>query len=90
MATGVIRNVQFTRLVKAEGKFREFNFRKMGTGSEGQFSIDTVDDRGNRIMFSMSKEDDYWRFFSATVPAWVKQNEARLHELIEEELSQLQ
>lgn len=88
MSIGVIKNVQFTRLVKAEGKFREFNFRKMGIKSEGQFTIDTADDRGNRIMFAMCKENDYWRFFPDTVPAWIMKNEARLHEIIEEELSQ--
>ena len=90
MPIGVIRNVQFTRLVKVEGKFREFNFRKMGTNSEGQFTVDTADDRGNRIVFAMSKENDFWKFITVNIPVWIKQNEARLHEIIEEELSLLQ
>jgi len=90
MAIGVIRNVQFTRLVKVEGKFREFNFRKMGSDSGGQFTVDTADDRGNRIIIAMSKENDFWRFITANIPAWIKLNETKLHEIIEEELSQLQ
>lgn len=90
MPIGVIRNVQFTRLMKVDGKFREFNFRKMGINSEGQFTIDTADDRGNRIMLAMSKENDSWIFITANIPEWIRQNEARLHEIIEEELSQLQ
>jgi hypothetical protein len=90
MSIGFVRNVQFTRLVKSEGKYREFNFRKMGTNSEGQFTVDTADDRGNRIILAMSKKDDYWRFVSSNAPAWVIQNEAKLHEIIEEELGLFQ
>jgi hypothetical protein len=90
MATGVIRNVQFTRLMKVEGKFREFNFRKMGINSEGQFTVDTADDRGNRIVFAMSKDNDTWKFINTNFPVWISQNETKLHEIIEEELSLLQ
>lgn len=89
MPVEFIKNVQFTRLLKVEGRFREFNFRKMGSKSEGQFSVDTADERGNRIMFAMRKEEDHWRLISTAVPAWIRQNETPLHEVIEEELSLL-
>ena len=58
MQLNFIKNIQFTRLVKADGRLREFNFRKF-SGEEGEllFSIDVVDDRGNRIIFRMRKED---------------------------------
>ena len=53
-----VRNIQFTRLVRADGRLREFNFRKFrGEGGEWLFSIDVADDRGNRIVFRMQKED---------------------------------
>ena len=82
-----VRNIQFTKLVKAEGRLREFNFRKF-SGLEGEwlFSIDVVDDRGNRIIFRMKKEDSGWKILPGQWPAWVLSNENNFHELIEEEL----
>ncbi|HWC52406.1 MAG TPA: hypothetical protein VG676_02395 [Chitinophagaceae bacterium] len=79
-----IRNVQFTRLLKVNGRLREFNFRKLGGINEGLFTVDVVDDRGNRIMFRMQKEDGNWKILSQPMPAWVLQSEDQLHEIIEE------
>jgi len=45
--------VHFTRLIKAGGRLREFNFRKVNVDGEEVFNADTVDDRGNRILFRM-------------------------------------
>jgi hypothetical protein len=84
-----IRNIQFTRLVKADGRLREFNFRKFrAEGNEWMFSIDVADDRGNRIIFRMRKEDTGWKIVPGKWPAWVISNENTFHELIEEELRQ--
>jgi hypothetical protein len=83
-----IRNIQFTKLVRAEGRLREFNFRKFNAETgEWLFSIDVVDDRGNRIMFRMKKEDT-WKIMPGQWPSWVLNNESNFHELIEEELRQ--
>ncbi|HVZ55975.1 MAG TPA: hypothetical protein VG870_04900 [Chitinophagaceae bacterium] len=79
-----IRNVQFTRLLKVNGRLREFNFRKLGGINEGLFTVDVVDDRGNRIMFRMQKEDGTWRIVPQPLPAWITQSEVKFHELIEE------
>jgi hypothetical protein len=81
-----IKNVQFTKLLKAEGRLREFNFRK--TSSEGQtvFNIDVTDDRSNRILFHMQKQDDLWKIQPQQLPAWITKNEIHLHEVIEEEM----
>jgi hypothetical protein len=81
-----IKNVQFTKLLKAEGRLREFNFRK--TASEGQtiFNIDVTDDRSNRILFHMQKQDDLWKIQPQQLPAWITKNEIHLHEVIEEEM----
>lgn len=83
-----IKNIQFTRLVKAEGRLREFNFRKY-RADEGEFlfSVDVVDDRGNRILFRMRKEDGGWKIVPAPLPTWVTNNEKVFDELIEEELA---
>jgi hypothetical protein len=52
----LIKNIQFTRLVKAEGRLREFNFRKFqGENSEMLFSVDVVDDRGEPNHFPDEK-----------------------------------
>lgn len=78
-----IRNIQFTKLLKVHGRLREFNFRKLGGINEGFYSVDVVDDRGNRIMFRMQKEENNWRIFDQPVPTWVTENESILHDSIE-------
>lgn len=80
------RNIQFTKLVKADGRLREFNFRKTN-GLQGElFTVDVSDDRGNRIMFRMQKLDGSWKIMEQPLPDWIRENEVNFHELIEEEL----
>ncbi|WP_207493918.1 hypothetical protein [Aridibaculum aurantiacum] len=81
------KNIQFTKLVKAEGRLREFNFRKINSIKEGQFTVDVCDDRGNRKIFNMRKGDQGWKIaLEENLPEWIITNEAILNELIEEEL----
>ncbi len=83
-----VKNIQFTRLIKADGRLREFNFRKMTTSQETLFSVDVVDDRGNRIMFRMHKQDSNWKIIPALpLPAWVQEQESLMSDMINEELS---
>lgn len=82
-----VKNIQFTRLIKADGRLREFNFRKMRILQETLFSIDVVDDRGNRIMFRMRKEDQHWSIIPQPLPQWVTEQEKHMSEMIEEELA---
>jgi hypothetical protein len=82
------KNIQFTRTIKADNRLREFNFRKLGGLQEGVFTIDVVDDRGNRIMFKMQKADNVWKIVNQPLPDWVLKSEKTFHELIEEELQQ--
>ena len=81
-----IRNIQFTKLVKAEGRLREFNFRKSNGLQEGLFTVDVSDDLGNRIVLRMQREDGVWKIIKQQLPAWIWENEAVFHTLIEEEL----
>jgi hypothetical protein len=81
-----IKNIQFTRLVKADGHLREFNFRRLNGPREELFTVDVSDDRGNRIMFRMKKEDASWKIEKQPMPEWVYKNESIFHDLIEEEL----
>ena len=82
-----IKNIQFTKLVKADGQLREFNFRKISGNKEGLFSVDVSDDRGNRKMFKMAKADGLWKIVTQDpLPDWIFKNETVFHDLIEEEL----
>ena len=82
------KNIQFTKTIKADNRLREFNFRKLGGIQEGVFTIDVVDDRGNRIMFKMQKDDKGWKIANQALPDWIIKSEKTFHELIEEELQQ--
>jgi hypothetical protein len=86
MLTQFHKNIQFTRLLKAEGRLREFNFRKTNGLHEELFTVDVSDDRGNRIMFGMSREDGSWQITEQQLPDWIRENEIHFHEMIEEEL----
>ena len=86
MQVRFIKNIQFTKLLKAEGRQREFNFRKPNGRGEGTFTVDVVDDRGNRLIFQMEKNDGTWKIVPQPLPTWVTQMEGKLNELIEEEL----
>ncbi len=82
-----VKNIQFTRLIKVEGRLREFNFRKLGGLNEGVFTVDVSDDRGNRIVFRMQKDNDQWKIQRQPLPAWVMEYESKFHEAIEDELN---
>ena len=87
MAIPFVKNLQFTRLIKVEGRLKEFNFRKLIKQGDERCSVDTVDERGNRIIFSTIKENGNWKLASALVPGWITDYEKQLHEAIEDELS---
>ncbi len=76
--------VHFTRLIKAGGRLREFNFRKVNVDGEETFNADTVDDRGNRILFRMLKKDGRWALTPLQVlPQWITENEEKFNSEIE-------
>jgi hypothetical protein len=81
-----IKNIHVTRLLKINGRLREFNFRKIKDPQIELFSVDVCDDRGNRIMFKMQKESNTWKILAQPLPEWILDNESNLSELIEEEL----
>ncbi|TMI96192.1 MAG: hypothetical protein E6H06_04545 [Bacteroidetes bacterium] len=79
------KNIQFSKLVKTEGRLREFNFRKSNPDAV-LFFVDVTDDRSNRIFFQMKKENESWKIEPQLLPDWIIKNEEKLHEVIEEEL----
>lgn len=87
MHVSFIKVIHFTRLIKAGGRLREFNFRKLRDAEPETFTVDTVDDRGNRILFRMQKSgSNLWAIQPQMLPKWVPETESKLHETIEDEL----
>jgi len=82
-----VRNIHFTKLVKTADRLREFNFRMLPGTSNSSMHVDVPDDRGNRIVFKMSREEgNQWRISEPHLPVWVLDSEKKLNDLIEEEL----
>lgn len=49
--------------------------------------MNVTDDRGNRIIFEMQKQDSGWKIAQTQLPVWILENENNFQKLIEEELS---
>jgi hypothetical protein len=86
MQVNFTKVIHFTRLIKAGGRLREFNFRKLRGLDQEMFTVDTVDDRGNRILLRMQKDNNHWAILPQMLPSWIPENEAKLNEAIEDEL----
>ena len=80
-----VKNIQFTKLIKVNGRLKEFNFRKPNGKQEGLFTVDVIDENAKRIIFSMEKLDTVWKITNTQLPAWVIDNDTTFNEIIEEE-----
>ncbi len=79
-----VKNVAFTKLIKVDGRLREFNFRKR-QGENGPFyHVDVSDERNNRFIFYMHPEDGRWEMKKEFLPPWITSAEASLHAAIVE------
>lgn len=81
------RMIQFSLLVKAGDRVREFNFRKLKNPGEEQLSVNVCDERGERILFGMSKREGAWKISSGSPPVWVVKNENRIGDAVDQELT---
>ena len=82
-----LKNIHFTKLIKTGDRLREFNFRMLPGNSNSLLHVDVPDDRGNRIVFKMKKQDnDQWVIVEQTLPTWIMDNEKRLNDQIAEEM----
>ncbi|MBZ4188220.1 hypothetical protein [Niabella beijingensis] len=85
MHTSFNKIVHFTRLIKINGRLREFNYRKNNNAGSYVFDVDTADDRGNRLFFRLLKEDNEWALTTKMpVPEWVTDNRELLITELEE------
>ncbi|GAC1419137.1 MAG: hypothetical protein NVS1B13_24730 [Flavisolibacter sp.] len=81
------KNIHFTKLVKTLDRLREFNFRMIPGSSNSLLHVDVPDDRGNRIVFKMQRDDNTpWKVLGEQLPTWITASEKNLNDLIEEEL----
>jgi hypothetical protein len=84
-----VKNIQFTRLIKCDGKLKEFNFRKPNGKQEGLFTVDVIDAKGSRIIFNMDMLENTWKITNNELPQWILDNELAFHEIIEEEFKSI-
>jgi len=75
----------FSKIIKAGDRLREFNFRQSSPKDKSRFTIDVPDQKGNRIMFSIFKnEQGEWKLSEQLIPGWVHEAEQDLAAAIEE------
>jgi hypothetical protein len=80
-----LKNIAFTMLIRANGRIREFNFRKKRSAEKPLYEIDVCDESGSRHYFTAAKISDRWQLSEPNVPVWVKEVANSFHELIEEQ-----
>lgn len=85
MNIGFTKNIHFTKLIKVADRLREFNFRLLPGTSNNLFHVDVPDDRGNRIVFKMQRQENSWRVVDQDLPKWISANENILNGAISEE-----
>jgi hypothetical protein len=66
------KNIQFTKLIKVNGRAREFNFRKKQLSGEAIYDIDVSDERGERHYISLRQQNGSWAIEGNNVPAWLQ------------------
>lgn len=81
-----IRAVQFSLLIKLDGRLREFNFRKFRNTEEDTFSVNVCNERGDRIFFEMKKQENGWEFSPSNLPVWIEENKKTIRQAVDEEL----
>ena len=82
--------VQFSLLVKAGGRLREFNFRKLrNTEEEALFTVNVCDEKDDRVFFTMTKNEKDWAI-PQQLPAWLSQSQKDLKKALEEELQKVE
>ncbi len=85
-----IKAVQFSLLIKLDGRLREFNFRKIRNMDEESLAVNVCNERGDRVFFNMKKQESGWEFSPSSLPGWIDQNKKIIRQAVEEELTNWQ
>ena len=75
----LIRNVQFSLLIRINNRLREVNFLQR---SPGIYDTDISDELGRRYTFQMVKEDIQWKIKGVQSPLWITGSEPQIHEAL--------
>ena len=65
------KNIHFTKLIKVNGRVREFNFRKKYLSEGYIYNIDVSDEKGDRHYISMHKDKGTWTLQKNIIPSWL-------------------
>ena len=77
----------FSKLIKAGGQLREFNFKLASLNDLSRYIVDVPDDKGERIMFSAYRNaNGEWKIAAQLMPFWVHEAEMLLGEAIDENI----
>ena len=79
-----IKLLQFTKIIKAGGQLREFNFRKSYGPSGDCVFIDVADVRGERYYIRFMKSNDRWEIKPGQFPIWIQEVVAQIEQAINE------
>lgn len=80
-------NIFFSKIIKLGDRQREINFRKLPGDVNHSYHVDTTDDRGNRVIFSIYKDaSGHWVTSDPIIPTWIHGSEEMLGNIIEEEV----
>jgi hypothetical protein len=79
------KNIQFSRLIKAGGSLKEFNFRKPSSPDGQLYHVDVSDDRGHRVYFNLVLETEEWIIQGSLLPAWITEAEGLISEAVRAE-----
>jgi hypothetical protein len=75
----------FSRVIKAGGKQREFNFRQLSNEEGIKYSVDVPDDKGLRITFQMiTNNEGQWKTIAKPLQPWINEAETDLSNAIKE------
>jgi hypothetical protein len=72
------KNIQFTQLIKAGGRLREFNFRRSKTPEGDLFTVDVADPNGGRHYILFRLEDDQWILKTKNMMDWIEEAISRI------------
>ena len=76
------KNVQFTKLIKAGGRLREFNFRKSNSISGLIFTVDVADHHDIRHYLIFRKDGSNWSLESKDIASWIEEVMPQIREAV--------
>jgi hypothetical protein len=72
------KQIQFSRLIKADGRLKEFNFLKIFGVNIPTYCVDVGDEHGIRYIFSLFNDGKCWKISGEDLPEWVIEAESKL------------